>query len=333
MKNHEDKNDFCGPLFIIGVSRSGTKLLRDILNNHSNIAIIPVESQIIPFFYYRINNYGDFRIFKNFEKFYSEFSDTLFFQRLLDLNIFIDKNYWYKSIDDWSYSGILKAFYQIYLIREKKKIWGDKTPGYLLHVALLKKLFPQAKFINIIRDVHDVCLSANKAWGRNIYRTAQRWVDHISKCKEDAKKYSSSDYLEVKYEELLKYPQKNIKKVCEFLNIPFEKNMLFLKRPTESVGNAKDYIGILKSNTGKWKTVLKIKQVKKIERICYFLLKDLAYEVQIGIYPKKLNKFEMIFYSIFDFLKLISYDIKKQSLKKGFWSLYKRVKMRTTQFR
>lgn len=324
---------FCGPLFIVGVSRSGTKLLRDILNNHSKIALIPIESQIIPFFYYKFNNYGDIRIYKNFEKFYSEFSDTLFFHRLKDSNIFIDENYWYKSIDEWSYSGVLKAFYQIYLIREKKEIWGDKTPGYLLHILLLKKLFPQAKFINIIRDVRDVCLSANRTWGRNIYRTAQRWVDHITKCREDAKKYSPSDYLEIKYEELVKSPQKNIKEVCEFLNISFEKNMLFLKKPTESVGNAKDHIGILKSNTEKWKTALKIRQIKKIERICYFLLKDLEYELQTVVNPKKLNKFEMVTYSIFDLLKLISYDIKNQKLKKGFWSLYKRLKMRSAQFR
>jgi len=279
-----------------------------------------------------INKYGDLRIFKNFEKFYSEFSDTLFFKRLKINNIIIDKCSWYKSIDDWTYSGILEAFFHIYMVREKKEIWGDKTPAYILHIYMLKKLFPKAKFINIIRDVRDVCLSANKAWGRNIYLTAQRWFNHITKFREDVKKYSPHDYLEVKYEELLDYPEKNLRKICEFLNIDFEKNMLILKKPSEEVGDAKNHIGIFTSNKGKWKENLKIKQIKKIERICCSLLKDLEYEIRTVTSPKKLNKIEIFMYNFFNFIKLISHDIKKHGFKKGLWFIHKRIKMRSGQY-
>ncbi|MCK5099057.1 MAG: sulfotransferase, partial [Desulfobacteraceae bacterium] len=53
------KTEFNGPLFIVGMPRSGTKLFRDLLNNHSKVGIPPNESHIIPYFYNRFDKYMD----------------------------------------------------------------------------------------------------------------------------------------------------------------------------------------------------------------------------------------------------------------------------------
>ena len=87
-----------------------------------------------------------------------------------------------------------------------KIIWGDKTPNYLLYLPLLKTLFPKAKFVHIIRDVRDYCLSINAAWQKNPYRAAQRWHDSIKKCRKDGKTLPQGDYMEINYEALIDDP-------------------------------------------------------------------------------------------------------------------------------
>ena len=90
-----------------------------------------------------------------------------------------DMESWFQGITKWDYAGVVEAYYKQYAENKHAQIWGDKTPGYLSHIPLLKRLYPQAKFIHIIRDVRDYCLSIHKAWNKNILRAAQRWSDDI----------------------------------------------------------------------------------------------------------------------------------------------------------
>ena len=64
---------FTGPIFIVGMPRSGTKLLREILNNHSLIAIPDNESHFIPYLYDRLDKYGDLKNLNNFKHFSDSF--------------------------------------------------------------------------------------------------------------------------------------------------------------------------------------------------------------------------------------------------------------------
>jgi hypothetical protein len=295
--------------------RSGTKLLREILNNHSLIAIPDNESHCIPFFYDKINKYGSLSSVINFERFYEDFSETIFFKRLIQKINFIDKESWYNSITDHTYSGVIEAFYQSYTRRKNKTIWGDKTPSYLLHLPLLKSLFPESKFIHIIRDVRDYCLSIHKAWKKNIYRAAQRWHDSIIKCRKDAKEIDHFDYYEIQYENLIDRPEETAISICDFLSISYEENMIKPKRPIENIGDAKEFVGILERNYGKWENEIKSISIKKIERMCGSLLMELGYSVSYNGNAKRLSWFEMTIYQILDAFNILRSGVKIQSLR------------------
>ena len=64
-------------------------------------------------------------------------------------------------------------------------VWGDKSPNYRAHLPLLRQLWPEARFIHIIRDARDVCLSSHKAWKKAVLRNAQRWTDEVRACRRD----------------------------------------------------------------------------------------------------------------------------------------------------
>jgi hypothetical protein len=58
-----------------------------------------------------------------------------------------------------SYPSFVSAVFDLYRQRKGKSLVGDKTPSYVLNLPTLHGLWPKAKFVHIIRDGRDVCLS------------------------------------------------------------------------------------------------------------------------------------------------------------------------------
>jgi len=77
-----EENTFRGPLFVVGVSRSGTKLLRTLLNQHPKIGLPVVESKFIPHMVKRFGNPPAFATEEEFQQFYTELTQTKFFVRM-----------------------------------------------------------------------------------------------------------------------------------------------------------------------------------------------------------------------------------------------------------
>lgn len=315
--------EFAGPIFVVGMPRSGTKLLRDLLNNHSQIGMTPNESHFIPYYREHIRKFGDLGVFENFQRFYREFSRSVFFQRVTADHPFIDAQKWHDAVRDWSYAGVVEAFYRLYAESLGKRIWGDKTPYYHLHMPLLKSLFPSARFVHIIRDARDYCLSLNKSWKKNIYRSVQRWNDTILKARKDAETLPPDAYLEVRYEALVDQPQETLAEICNFLGVDFEPAMVMLKKRTENLGDARDIVGIVGQNYGKWRQRLGVKEIAKIEQICTPLLTDLGYAVTYAGEPKRLSGPQMFFYKIADTLNLVKFEITHNHLKDGLANVFK----------
>jgi len=329
-KSQKDKpgSIFEGPIFLVGLPRSGTKLLRELLNNHSRIAITIKESNFLPYFYHRRNAYGPLDQPGNFDRFYKDFSETKFFKRLDESSRFIDKELWSRQIVDWSFAGVMEAFYKAYARHFNKQIWGDKTPSYLVQVPLLKSLFPGAKFIHIYRDGRDQALSIYKVYKKNIYTSAQRWTDGIMKFRRDAARFAPGDTFEVQYEKLTDSTEETMRSICDWLGIPFEKELTEMNRTTEFLtGAASKSTGILKKNHGKWQKELSPHQVARFEKICGSLLADMGYPVSYKGPASRLNKLEMGYHTVLDAINQLIFEIgyrgRREGLK-GFLQLRKK---------
>jgi len=311
----EDKYTFNGPIFIVGRPRSGTKLLRSLLNGHSRISIPFWESNFIPRYINKHHEFGNIETFKNFVKFFKFFEKIEFFRKINNHPEYagiVECNQWYSEIKDYSYSGAISAFFKMYAKRENKSIWGDKSPGYMLYSKELKKLFPESKFIHIIRDVRDHCLSIMNAWNWNPYRAAQYWNDSIKKCRKDARSFLKNDYYEIKYENLIENPDVELVKLCKFLNINYENKMQQMDKPTENLGDAKGAKIILSQNKTKWHHKMSDNMVRKIETISFEMLIGLNYEIFYAKKGKRLTRKEMMITRAQDTLNRFKFDCKYQ---------------------
>lgn len=211
--------------FLVGAPRSGTTLLTAMLNAHSKIAAGPETH-----FFSKISIREYQKMIEDplwplqaVDKFDSL---TLAGQRVLDLFNISKKEFYEKLIHaDKSVQGIINTFYSIYLERRKKEIWLEKTPNHILHLDLIRKEFPEAKIIRIVRDPRDVCESMLKLkWTYNHISNAYIWNYWFNKSKYFFE--SDPNVYTIKYEDLITNLEAELRKICNFLSIDFELEML-----------------------------------------------------------------------------------------------------------
>lgn len=203
--------------FVVGVSRSGTTLLRLMLDAHPDLAV-PPETHFIPQLARACQDgctadqaleiirghrrWADFRL------------DAAELERRL------------RAIDPFALPEALRAFYGLYAENAGKSRWGDKTPHYTRKMPLIERLLPEARFVHLIRDGRDVALSLMEVhFGpEDVRGAAERWTSWITKARRHGAKVSH--YLELRYEDLISDTEGVLRQVCEFVELPWDPAML-----------------------------------------------------------------------------------------------------------
>lgn len=301
------KDRFTGPLFIVGLSRSGTKLIRELLNRNDKIRIPSIESHFIP----RIISNQNGTLEGNKE--------------LIKKSTFAKRQKHVKWPDDKVLSNycviesevnLIEAILKYYALEGNclnwgdEDIWGDKTPLYLRHLDLLGNVFPRSKFIHIIRDPRDRALSVNKTWNKSMLRATELWRREI----QGAMKWRNlpTRYLEIKYEDLILNTENVLRDICEFLEIDFSNDMVQLGNPVEKYGETSKTNKVSRKSISKFE-LENPKVIKRIEEIAFPIMGELGYRPK---YAKKFKPFSpslMIVRRLTDF---VSY--KFNNMVKGY---------------
>lgn len=310
------KLSFKGPVFIVGMGRSGTKLIRTLLNNHNNISLPTTETQFIP---HLIEEMGINKT-REFEVYIEYLKKTMFFhrvQRHRKLNE--DAILQFKSegtVADFI-ETILKYYsYNFKNFKDYNYIWGDKTPYYVSYIDLLKNTFPKSRILHIVRDPRDVALSHNKTWGKSIYGPAEEWRSTMENTT-DRNYLENSWYKEIFYETLISDPDKIMQSVCSFLDIKYDHNMLKIESPVENLGDARSS-SIESNNKNKFKNFLSDNQIKRVESIVKPYLQNKGYELEYNnVKYNPLNNMQKIVYKTIDFIMFITHHLFKGEGIKG----------------
>jgi len=298
---------FTGPLFIVGMPRSGTKLLRALLNRHPLIGVASVESEFLPWLARHFARFGDLRERERFDAFYAEMLRHSYFRYRREHGKLIDAARWYEACTDFSAAGVFEALMRVDAAapRGSARIWGDKSPSYIDDIPLLKQLFPAGKVLHIVRDARDHCLSIRQAWGKDMLRAAQRWADSVHKARQ-AGAALGPDYLEVRYEDLLANTERELRRVCAFLGVAFEPDMLTLVRPAENLGDARGASKVVDGNRDKFRRAMAPQTVARIEELAGPVLRECGYELVLPPRPvRRLSALEMRLAQLRDAVRLV----------------------------
>lgn len=232
-----------GMVFIVGMPRSGTTLLTNMLNSHSHIVATP-ENEFVLYAASGFSN-KDFSDPKSAEDFLGIFDHS--FNKEMSIWKPKDsvKNY-IGQLTTKNYASVCKAVYLNYPFagdKEEVKYVVDKNPPYSLYIERLHQIFPEAKFIILTRDFRDNVLSQIKyARGKqSLFNAGAAWNYYYQKIFSSVNN-DQLPHLVLKYEELASQPELSLKNICQFLNVPYEEKMMHYQ------GLSKEMIDHIKEN-------------------------------------------------------------------------------------
>ncbi len=204
--------------FIVGVPRSGTTLLRLMLDAHPELAIGP-ETHFLPDLLARLAAAPHARqalveAIAGSER-WPEFGLSA-----AELAAAV------RGATPFSPAEGVRAFYRLYAARFGKSRWGDKTPGYLLHMEAIQDLLPEARFVHLVRDGRDVALSIRPLWfgPDTLEEAALWWQERIVLARRQAG--ALRHYLEVRYEDLVTETAAVLRRICDFVELDWSAELL-----------------------------------------------------------------------------------------------------------
>ena len=308
------------PVFIVGCDRSGTTLLRLMLNQSPVLYISPETEFLIPL---KDNQelYGDFS--QTYQRYFfirdlqtnSATAQTFTFQ-VLGLTVAEAESALRKAAPTGFY-GASQAILQATVAKKNKQRWGDKTPHQVRNIEELAKAYPTAQFVHVIRDGRDAAISIRKAGWLNgqMIAIARYWQQQVSAGVTAGRSLENSQqkYYEVYYEQLLKQPETVLKDLCDWLNLEYTPRMLEYYRDASSDIQPKhmnlfalNQKPLDASRAYAWKYQMSPADKADFEDIAGNLLQELGYELS----GAKISFSTRLFRTIKDSLKSWLYKMK-----------------------
>ena len=277
------------PFFIVGCDRSGTTLLRLILDRSEEVAI-PTESMILVDFAPQADG---------------EFEDDAEFDRLA-------RAVWrHPKVRAWTlpgrppkrqgrtgaaaYRAALEAPYLAYAAKHGKPRWADKTPYYVTEIDQVKRVFPEARIVNLLRDGRDVAMSLMRVpFGPgNYWAAAHQWRGAVDAGDAAAARYADA-VITVRYEDLVADPAAEVQRVCDFCGLRFDPGMLEVERSVEgrlAPGQEGWFrrlrAGIDAGSVGKWRTGMSEAQQAVFASVAGDALRRHGYDIPAAGVPPR----------------------------------------------
>jgi hypothetical protein len=218
-------------VFFVGCPRSGTTLLRRIADAHPELAVARGTRWIAPTFECRRGLTAE------------GFVTPRLLERLNTPHrlerLAIDEDDLARAFGDGErvpFASFVAALFELYGRRHGKRLVGEKSASYVRHLPTLHRLWPQAKFVHIIRDGRDVCLSVLD-WRKGaagfstfsdepVITTGVWWDWHVRLGLEGAAGLEAELYHELRYESLVAEPERECERLCRFLGLAYDDSML-----------------------------------------------------------------------------------------------------------
>jgi hypothetical protein len=226
------------PVFLIGSERSGTTLLRLMLDHHPDIAF-NLESE---FLVSEISSGG-------------AFPDVAGYRRTLQTDR-VFRHSEFSIREDLDFPALVNDFLRQKLEREHKHIVGA-TVHY--GFSRLRYLWPRAQYIYLLRDGRDVAASVvEMGWAGNVFAGAKWWLDAEREWTELQRSLPRERWIEVRYEDLIAKSEAQLRRVCEFIGVSFSERMFdYVESSSYTLPDA--------SQSSKWRRKIRPSELELLE--------------------------------------------------------------------
>ncbi|MBS3818999.1 sulfotransferase [bacterium] len=284
-----EKNEKLNPsrqekiFFIVGRGRSGTWLLQSILDHHPQICVAPEAVFMLTLYrkYRRIKHWTD----KKNESLIKDLGEINRVNKWLKLDWIKFRKMLSELPSNSSFEERCKLVYKNYAEKMGKKnlsLLGDKMPTYSLFLEELCEIIPQAIFIHMIRDPRDTVISYKKVHFdlNNTVVLAQRWCVY-NRYILSFKQKNPQRFITLKYEDFLHNPEKQLRRLCVFMNLPYDTRMLeFHKKPRNILVWNEDIASPIQIQKAyKWNHHMERNEAKLVDYTCRGLAEKFGYEV------------------------------------------------------
>jgi len=205
MTEFASENPIMKPTFLVGAERSGTTLLRLMLNGHPSISF---DSE----FEYSVEMISPSGAFPE---------PKAYAAMLASHRIFLDSGH--KIYAELDYPGIVRSFLEQKRERDCKELIGATVHH---HFDRLLLIWPEARFLHIVRDPRDVARSTiGMGWAGNVWSGSERWLtaEHLWESMRTTLPHER--FLETSYEAIINHSQEELKRICTFLGVCFDQKV------------------------------------------------------------------------------------------------------------
>lgn len=286
------------PVFVFSAPRSGTTMLGAMLGANSAAVALP-EAPFIGYLHYR----------------YLRDADRVPAQTIVDeINGNFRLPHWEigrlndrfsppESLDDAGYGQLIESMVRAFIERQEAsgiRTWIEHSPVHSRYVESLRRVFPKARFVHLVRDGRAVAASTLPLdWGANTIReAASGWLEDIAYGVTAEQRLGSDVCLRTHYEALLLSPQETLKAICDFLSMPYESDMVggrgfhvpeYTRSQHELVGREPD-----KERVSAWRQALTEREVKIFEDSAGPMLLRLGYDLTQDAVPQPTVFYERV---------------------------------------
>lgn len=275
-------------IFVVGVHRSGTTLMRSILNSSSLVAITNENH----YFGHLLASEGVHGAVRSL----GDLGDDAIVDRVVDhLYDRVAVRHWFREpsrawiwlirnvprdefrarllASDRGERAVFDTLLRLYADRRGKSVIGEKTPAHVRHGDTLLRWYPGGRIIHMLRDPRAIYVSdlrrRRKVPGSVPYRvlnhvpggmaavllvqTTLTWLESVALLRANRRRHAGR-YLVVRFEDLVTDPRAAVERICRFAGIPFEEAML--DRVVESHGQALGSSGFDVAAADRWRAQL-----------------------------------------------------------------------------
>ncbi|WP_262403296.1 sulfotransferase family protein [Actinomadura sp. CNU-125] len=213
------------PIFVVGCPRSGTTLLQQMLHCHPRIAL-PSETRFVHTSYDARHDFGDLERPENLRalgEWIAKDKTTKFKALKLDPDATIEEI----AAAPPTLGSAIATVFRGYARENGKPRWGDKRPSYIRRIGALRRMFPDAQFVHLIRDGRDAVSSLNRMpwYDGDLFSAALTWRDAVDIGRRLGTRLGPETFYEFRYEDLVEAPERELTRLCAFLGEEYDPAM------------------------------------------------------------------------------------------------------------